>query len=835
MTTVDQVAPLEPAATARAPAGSRLIGPFADSIALFSATLTLLVLSGITPIAPVPGLATALGALQSLIYGTAAPAATPTEVVQAAIMVLLLVVNVATDGLLLWAPTPMSSRLIGAIALGLALLWATITFLVLGGLTWIVPVDAVVKQLLLGNAVTGVLLLAIIGREVWVVVQARWRGRAGSRLHIQIVSLFAVIAAVPTILIAVVASTTLDRGLDRFFSTRTRAIINQSQIVAKAYLSDHAQIIGGDSLAMGFDVSRAKPLFDQNRDQFHKFFSAQARGRGLSAATIITADASIVERADVTMDKPVALPSPEALQHINETDPYVVVSPQGIAAAIKLRGYDDSYLYVAQMLDPHVMQQIAATQESIGDYATLEASRLGIQIAFALMFAVIALIVLLSSAWIGLDFANRLVAPIRRLIGAANVVSTGNLHIQVPVRRSEGDLAQLGETFNKMTHELRTQHDDIVRARDLIDSRRRFTEAVLSGASAGVIGVDAEGHVTILNRSAEQLTGCSESEALGRALREIAPELADVFSDARRSNQRLIQRQIAITRDGQERNFSVRVTSEQAPESEHGYVITIDDITELVLAQRSSAWADIARRIAHEIKNPLTPIQLSAERLRRKYGKLITEDTAVFEQCTDTIVRQVDDIKRMVDEFSRFARMPKAVIADEDVADTVRQVVFLLRVGHPDIEFDVLLPAETMPARFDRRLISQALTNIIKNATEAISAVAPGELDRGRIVVSAHREADEAVIDVIDNGIGLPKENRARLLEPYVTTREKGTGLGLAIVGRILEEHGGRIELRDASEKTPGARGAWMQLRFTAEPLPGAPGPVAAKESQAVH
>ncbi len=261
------------------------------------------------------------------------------------------------------------------------------------------------------------------------------------------------------------------------------------------------------------------------------------------------------------------------------------------------------------------------------------------------------------------------------------------------------------------------------------------------------------------------------------------------------------------------------MTSEQAAESEHGYVITIDDITELVLAQRSSAWADIARRIAHEIKNPLTPIQLSAERLRRKYGKVIVEDAAVFEQCTATIVRQVDDIKRMVDEFSRFARMPKPVIAAEDVADTVRQVVFLMRVGHPDIDFEVELPEEAMPARFDRRLISQALTNIIKNATEAIGAVPAADLGRGRITVSARRDGKDVVIDVIDNGVGLPKENRARLLEPYVTTRDKGTGLGLAIVGRILEEHGGRLELRDAAEMVPGARGAWMQLRFTAETI----------------
>jgi two-component system nitrogen regulation sensor histidine kinase NtrY len=700
-----------------------------------------------------------------------------------------------------------------------ALLSATATFLVLAGLTPIAPVHEVVVELLLGNAITGLLLLGIIGREVWKVIQARRRGRAGSRLHVQIVGLFAVIAAVPTVLVSVVASTTLDRGLDRFFSTRTRAMIEQSLIVANAYVSEHAEAIRGDLLAMAYDLGRAKTIFDQDRDQFQKIISAQAAGRSLSAVLLIKSDGSTVDRAGVTVDKKVVLPTADLLAEVNETEPRVALIPEDnhLAAVVKLRGYDDVYLYAARILDPRVVAQLRATQDSVGEFANLEARRLGIQIAFGLMFAVIALIVLLSAAWLGLDFANRLVAPIRRLIGAANVVSTGNLNIQVPVRRSEGDLARLGETFNKMTQELRTQHEDIVRARDLIDSRRRFTEAVLAGASAGVIGVNASGHISILNRSAERLMGRSESEVLGLPLAQVAPELGEIFEVARTGNQRLIQKQMAMRRDGQERNYSVRVTSEQATEAEHGYVITIDDITELVLAQRSSAWADIARRIAHEIKNPLTPIQLSAERLRRKYGKSITDDPAVFEQCTETIVRQVDDIKRMVDEFSRFARMPKAVLADEDVADAVRQVVFLLRVAHPDIDFDVNLAAEAMPARVDRRLISQALTNIVKNAAEAIGTVPPAELGRGRIAVRVYREGNDVIIDVIDNGIGLPKENRSRLLEPYVTTREKGTGLGLAIVGRILEEHGGRLELRDAAEKIPGARGAWMQLRFGAE------------------
>jgi two-component system nitrogen regulation sensor histidine kinase NtrY len=252
-------------------------------------------------------------------------------------------------------------------------------------------------------------------------------------------------------------------------------------------------------------------------------------------------------------------------------------------------------------------------------------------------------------------------------------------------------------------------------------------------------------------------------------------------------------------------------------------VVTLDDITELVLAQRTSAWADIARRIAHEIKNPLTPIQLSAERLRRKYGRTITDDPAVFHQCTDTIIRQVDDIKRMVDEFSKFARMPKPVMTAEDVADTVRQVVFLMRVGNADIDIELSISEDPMLAQFDRRLISQGLTNIIKNATEAIGAASRPPGTKGRIDVVTTRVGDDILIDVTDNGIGLPKENRSRLLEPYVTTREKGTGLGLAIVGRILEEHGGVIELRDAADKFPGQQGAWVRLRFAAAPVAAKP------------
>jgi two-component system nitrogen regulation sensor histidine kinase NtrY len=707
-------------------------------------------------------------------------------------------------------------RVLGPVAAGLAMLSAAITFVVLADLTPITPTHKVVVTLLLTNALTVFFLLGVIAREIWVVVQARRRGRAAARLHVRIVALFTVIAAAPAILVSIVASVTLDRGLDRLFSTRTKAIIENSMMVANAYLQEHAQLIRGDILAMGFDVSRAKPLFDQDRTRFQQFFTAQARVRGLAAAMIIDANAKVIERADIQTDRPISVPGAEGLSSVKEDDPQIgmLLDTNSVAAVIKLRGYDNSYLNVIRPLDPRVVAQMLDTRATVSDFANLQARRTGVQLAFALMYTVIALAVLLSAAWLGLNFANRLVAPIRRLIGAANIVSTGNLHIQVPVRRSEGDLAHLGETFNRMTYELRTQRDDLMRVRDLIDQRRRFTEAVLAGASAGVIGVDAEGRINILNRSAEKLIDRLEADVIGHTLAEIVPELKDILTNAQLGIQRLVQDQVTINRRNRERNLSVRVTTEQSSAAEHGYVITLDDITELVVAQRTSAWADVARRIAHEIKNPLTPIQLSAERLRRKYGKVITEDNAVFQQCTDTIVRQVDDIKRMVDEFSKFARMPSAVISTDDVADTVRQAVFLMRVGNADIDIDLELAEDPMPAGFDRRLISQGLTNIIKNASEAIAAVPTAERGRGHIRVSTARDHGDIVIDVVDNGIGLPKENRNRLLEPYVTTREKGTGLGLAIVGRILEEHGGRIELHDASEKYPGERGAWLRLRI---------------------
>jgi two-component system, NtrC family, nitrogen regulation sensor histidine kinase NtrY len=715
-------------------------------------------------------------------------------------------------------------RLLAPVAIGLALLSAAVTFVVLSGLTSIEPTREVALSFILMNAATILVLIGIIFREVLQLTQARRHGRAAARLHVQVVSLFSVIAVLPAVLVAIVANITIDRGLDRLFSGTTHTVIENSLTIARAYMRAHGDLIRGDIVGMASDVAHARPLFDQDRQSFTEFLTASAASRKLPEAMLIDKDRHVLVNAQTGINVGFAEPPAGFLDNVNENEPEIAIFPEEnyVGALIRLRAFQDTFLYVARRLDPEVVDQLKRTEASVAEYAEYESRRLGRQVNFALVFAVIALTLLMVSILLGLNFANWLVTPIRRLMGAANLVSTGDLHVQVPVLRSEGDLAQLGETFNKMTQELRTQRDELVNASDLIDSRRRFIEAVLSSASAGIIGVDASGSVGILNRSAEKLIGHAESETLDHPLSDVLPELDEMMKTARESTQRLVQGQITINRDGEERILSVRVTAEQTSQTRDSYIITLDDTTELVSAQRTSAWADVARRIAHEIKNPLTPIQLSAERIRRKFGKVIIEDKAVFEQCTDTIVRQVDDIRRMVDEFSRFARMPKPVIEGEDVADTVRQAVFLMRVGHPDVDIEAEIKEEPLRAKFDRRLISQALTNIIKNASEAIEAVPADQLGRGRIDVIAARENDDIVIDVVDNGIGLPKVSRARLLEPYVTTREKGTGLGLAIVGRVLEDHGGRIELHDASEMRPGARGAWMRLRFAISGQPPA-------------
>ncbi|WP_244293080.1 MULTISPECIES: PAS domain-containing sensor histidine kinase [unclassified Stappia] len=710
-------------------------------------------------------------------------------------------------------------RRIGLVLVIVSLISITLTFFVLMGVTPIAPDGPVAQAAMVINGVLVAVLLLLIGLEFAALLQARRRGRAAARLHGRIVTLFSVVAAVPAVLVAILATITLDRGLDRWFEDRTRLIIDNALTVAQAYLQEHARVLRGDLIAMASDIDRAKAVYDFEPTRFDSFFQTQTTLRALGGAFLMKPDGTVITRVVISPDVEVLLPPVEAFEQAKGGEP-VLIAPgvsNLVGGVMRLSAYEDMYLYVTRPMDKRVVDYMRLAEDGASQYTRMEQSRFGVQVAFALVYTGVTLVLLLSSIWIGFGFANMLVAPIRRLIGAADQVSKGNLYVQVETDKSAGDLANLGATFNNMTAQLRGQRDALLAANDQIDRRRRFTEAVLSGVTAGVIGIDDTGRITLVNRSALSLLDVSESALLDEPLGRAVPELASIVEDVLgRADDRMTETQVSLHRHGRERTVNVRATSEQSTRREHGFVVTLDDITDLVTAQRTSAWADVARRIAHEIKNPLTPIQLSAERIRRRYGKTITDDDrTVFDQCIDTIIRQVGDIGRMVDEFSSFARMPKPTMSTSDLRTTVREAAFLQSVANPDISIRTNLPEVAVKARFDQRLVGQALTNVIKNATESVTALPAGTAGKGRIDVTITQSDDRITVEVVDNGIGLPVENRQRLLEPYMTTREKGTGLGLAIVKKIMEEHGGGIELLDAPEREDsigGGRGAMVRL-----------------------
>lgn len=717
------------------------------------------------------------------------------------------------------------SRL-GPVVVVSAIAFAIATLLIFANYTPIQPTNNVVLTLFIIDILSILTLIALLIAEALALVKASRRGVAGANLHARIVGLVSVVAATPALLIAVVGSVTLDRSLNPAFMQDVRSFIYSTAEAARLFRESECRSLLQEGLLTANDIDSAKATWDANRPLFHQLFASRINFLGFTEGALMDRQGNVSERVDGAPDSKVVTPEPRDFDDATHDAPQCLLLDGGrtFVGLLQLRNFPGTFLYVARPIDPFAVTFPAQAANLIDLYNRFDEQRGRIQIAFATMYVLLALILLLSATWLGLSFAKRLVVPIRRLIAATDQVSSGNLYVQVPVRRSEGDLAHLGETFNKMTSELRIQQNRLLAANALIDDRRVFTEAVLSGVPAAVIGVDPQGRVSVVNASAASLlssTVGSEGSAIGMPLSEAAPELAPILAESKSSHSRIAQSQIALMRDGRERTFNVRVTNAPSQRGEQSLVVTLDDITDLVTAQRTSAWADVARRIAHEIKNPLTPIQLSAERIKRKYGRVITEDREVFDQCTDTIVRQVDDIKRMVDEFSSFARMPRARLEEDDLAECVRQVMFLMRVGHPETIFEETGP-DRLLAKFDRRLLSQALTNIVKNATEGIEAGEKNPDDPPRVEVRLTATDDGlAVIDVIDNGKGFPQENRQRLLEPYMTTRTEGTGLGLPIVAKILEDHGGGIDLMDA----PAGRGARVRLFF---PLQGKDGAGAA-------
>ncbi|MDA0240325.1 MAG: PAS domain-containing sensor histidine kinase, partial [Proteobacteria bacterium] len=586
----------------------------------------------------------------------------------------------------------------------------------------------------------------------------------------------------------------------------------------RLYLREHQRNIQADALAMANDLNRVAPQVRRNQRFFTSYVSAQAALRALPEAIVIDGNGRLLARSGLSYSLEFELGTREFVSEISSSlqPGNVVILGDGtgdrVRAGIKLSAFVDAYLIVGRFVASQVLEHLSRTEGAAIQYNQLERSRESLQIKFLLVFVVVAVLLLLASVWIGWSIATQLATPISHLIGAAERVRKGDITARVNEPDAGDEVGMLSRAFNRMTSQLELQQAGLIEANRELDERRRFTETVLEGVSAGVIGLDKDGCIHLSNASASSLLAAELETEFGKSLTDVIPEMKGLFDSVRKRPDRTAHGEVTLMRDGKEITLLASIAAEQGVEELFGYVVTFDDVSELISAQRKAAWADIARRIAHEIKNPLTPIQLSAERLKRKYRNEITTDPEIFIACTDTIVRQVEDIGRMVDEFSAFARMPQPDFKDSDLTALVKEIFFLESNRFPDIDYQLDVPDESLYLRCDRRQVGRALTNILKNASEAVSSalqVEPNDGRKGEIRVKLSEDDGLVFLDIIDNGKGLPPALKDRLTEPYVTTRDGGTGLGLAIAKKVMEDHHGEL-LMDNNEK----HGAFIRLTF---------------------
>lgn len=642
----------------------------------------------------------------------------------------------------------------------------------------------------------------IIGREVARLWTERKRGIAGARLHTRLVLRFSLLATVPAILMAVFSSVFLYFGVHAWFNDRVSTAINESLEVAQAYLKEHQQVMRADVLAMANDLNRSAIELMANPVALNQMVQTQSFLRNLSEAMIFQSDGKVLARSRLAFSLEMDTVPQKILDSAQDGDVILLNSDNSdrIRAIVKLDHFFDSYLYVSRLVDPEVLQHMQTVQDAVREYTTLEGRKTQMQIVTTSMFVAVALLLLLAAIWYGLTFSENLVAPVSLLILAAERVRSGDLSARVADPKDDDEIGILGRAFNRMTSQLQGQQLELLAANRMLDERRRFTEAVLSGASSGVVGLDSQGVITLANAMAEELLqGDAGAMLTGRKIADFIPEADDLLQKAVHHADRAwpLQMEYAVG-NGPRKTLLVRVTAEQGG---RGAVATIDDISNLVSAQRKAAWADVARRIAHEIKNPLTPIQLSAERLRRKYLPQIKDDAETFEKCTETIIRQVNDIGHMVNEFSAYARMPVPVKRAENVVDICQDALILQRQAYPDIRFGFIAGTPVIEAHCDRSQLTQVITNLLQNAIDSIherQAARPGD---GLIKVILEEKGSNILISVEDNGMGLPEKVKNQLMEPYVTTKKKGSGLGLAIVKKIMEDHDGSIAIEDNIEQ----------------------------------
>lgn len=648
------------------------------------------------------------------------------------------------------------------------------------------------------NLDLAVLLLSslLVASRVMKFRQRRKTG-AASRLHARLVRWFGLLVVTPAIIITLFSATFFNLGIESWFSRHVRAALQKSTSVAQAYLSEHNKNIATDARVMAEQLSRKVLINDP--EALSTLLNEQARVHNVNEAVVFSSNGLVLAQTRLSFTLAMKL------DHFSQADlmqarEHVMIyhneAQDRVRALVQVDPNLDVYLIVGRHVDPKVLEHIDETQTAVSEYSRLEKKRHDIEIRFILVFIVFSLLLLLFVIWIGMAFANRLARPIASLISAAEQVTEGNLKVRVPERPDSDEIDLLSQTFNRMTSELDLQRTKLIEANLQIDRRRHFIETVLSGVSAGVVGLDAKMNINIINKSASTLLGVDKQTIQGTSLKDVIPEIAELIQN---NEQSAIQSELQVVRDEKTHTLLVRVVKEKEGDLIVGYIVTFDDISLLLTAQRKAAWADVARRVAHEIKNPLTPIQLSAERLKKKYLPQIQEDAENFIRYLETIGRQVEYIGDMVREFSEFARMPEAVMVRENVNHIVEEAFFLQKNAHPHIDFklNALVPENFIEC--DPSQITQILTNLILNSIDSIHEFQRTHLDhKGRIDVTLEREGGELAVLVEDNGEGFPVEGREALLEPYVTNREKGTGLGLAIVQRIVDSHRGRLTLGDS-------------------------------------
>ena len=649
------------------------------------------------------------------------------------------------------------------------------------------------------------LIVGVVLVRILYVLSERRSRLAGSKLHFRLAGVFTTMSLLPTITVAVFATVSISLGLEAWFSERVQSVVGTSLSAARAYANEQEIALAEDarSLANDLEKFRKNKIFLEDDELRNELASLQLElQRGLKEAFILNGSGDIELRGERSylfdFEKPDKRDMDSAVSQVVLIDDFI---NNELRALIFLNGFGDRYLYVTREVDGTLFNLLDETQKTAILYQQMESDRTAYLFNFAVLYFALALLLIVSSVLFALWFAERLSKPIGRLAAAAKRVGAGELTTQVIEDDGDDEIAQLGRYFNQMTKQLKSQRDTLVDNTEQIEERRRLFDSVLSSVTSGVIVLDPEGNVNFTNNSAKTLLSRDNKKVIKNKFTDIFPELNPLFKQLKTSGNSNLQSEIKLVRSGRLENFLVRLATMNEEERLKGYVVAFDDITDLASAQRSAAWGDVARRIAHEIKNPLTPIQLSAERIIRKFSPLLDSDAEELQQMVKVITRQTDDIRRIVDEFSKFARMPELKRKNEDLCALVSSIITLQRAGQPTVSINFSIPDNPIVLSIDATLINQAITNILKNAGEAIETRKSKHARlkaEGIINVQIKENAEIIEIKISDNGIGLPQD-RSRLFEPYVTTREKGTGLGLAIVKKIVEEHGGVLKLEDSA------------------------------------